>query len=66
MATRGRGGKTPLDRLRRRYETTHKKCPACGFIDEDGNWTCRTDGRRIVYYHVCPSCDADREHTFTL
>lgn len=60
------GGVTSLARLRRRYETTEKKCPDCGFVDEAGNWTSRTDGRRIVYHHVCPSCGAGRDHTFEL
>jgi predicted RNA-binding Zn-ribbon protein involved in translation (DUF1610 family) len=58
--------RTPLERLRRRYETTEKRCPACGYIDEEGNWTSETDGLRIVYHRVCPSCGADREHTFRL
>lgn len=57
-------GKTPLDRLRRRYETTEKRCPACGYVDEEGNWTSETDGRRVVYRHVCPSCGDAREHVF--
>ncbi|MDQ2052801.1 HVO_0649 family zinc finger protein [Natronolimnohabitans sp. A-GB9] len=57
---------TPLESQRRRYETTDKKCPACGYVDEDGNWKSRTDGGRIVYRHVCPSCKASREHTFSL
>lgn len=59
-------GMTPLERLRRRYETTDKKCPSCGYVDEEGNWTAWMDGRRIVYHHVCPGCGADREHTFDL
>lgn len=60
------GARTPLEWVRMRYENTDKKCPACGYIDEDGNWESRTDGGRIVYRHVCPSCEASREHTFTL
>ena len=60
------GGGTPLERMRRRYEATEKKCPACGYVDEEGNWTSRTDGRRVVYRHVCPGCDASREHVFRL
>jgi transposase-like protein len=66
MATNSTGGSTALDRLRRRYETTEKKCPACGYVDHSANWTSRTDGRRVVYRYVCPSCDASREHTFRL
>jgi predicted RNA-binding Zn-ribbon protein involved in translation (DUF1610 family) len=66
MATHVSRGTTALDRLRQRYETTQKKCPACGYVDEAGNWTSRTDGSRVVYRHVCPSCGASREHTFRL
>jgi hypothetical protein len=55
-----------LERLRRRYETTEKRCPARGFVDEEGNWTSQTDGRRVVYHHVCPSCGAEREHVIEL
>jgi len=60
------GGKTALERLLGRYETTETKCPECGYVDEEGNWTSRTDGSRVVYRHVCPSRDATREHTFRL
>ncbi|MFB6157625.1 MAG: HVO_0649 family zinc finger protein [Haloferacaceae archaeon] len=66
MPPRDKGGSTPLDRLRRRYETTETKCPECGYVDDEGNWTSRTDGRRVVYHHVCPSCGAGREHTYRL
>ncbi|MFB6301928.1 MAG: HVO_0649 family zinc finger protein [Haloferacaceae archaeon] len=66
MPTRGTGGKTPLERLRRRYETTEKRCPECGYVDDEGNWTSETDGRKIVYRHVCPSCGATRDHVFRL
>ena len=66
MPMRNRGSMSPFERLRERYETTEKKCPACGYIDTEGNWTTRKDGRRIVYHHVCPSCDAEREHVFKL
>ncbi len=66
MATYDTPGAGALERLRHRYETTEKKCPACGFVDEEGNWTSETDGRRVVYHHVCPSCDAEREHVIEL
>lgn len=57
---------TALERLRRRYETTETKCPDCGCVDHQRNYTSRTNGRRIVYHHVCPCCGADREHVFRL
>ncbi|MFB6183825.1 MAG: HVO_0649 family zinc finger protein [Haloarculaceae archaeon] len=66
MPTRNKGGRSPIDRLRRRYERTETKCPECGYVDEDNEWRSRTDGRRIVYQHVCPSCDAEREYTFRM
>lgn len=66
MPTRNVGGKTALERLRRRYETTETKCPACGYVDHEGNWTSQTNGRHLAYHHVCPSCGADREHIFEL
>lgn len=66
MPTWASHGTTPLERLRRRYETTETKCPDCGFVDESGNWMSRTDGRRVVYHHVCPSCGAARDHVFRI
>lgn len=66
MPRHGMIGASTLEWVRQRYETTEKKCPACGFVDEEGNWTSRTDGREIVYHHVCPSCGAHRDHTFSL
>ena len=66
MTTHGNIGRTPLERLRYRYENTETKCPDCGYIDDENNWTSRSDGRRIVYHHVCPSCGADHEHVFHL
>jgi hypothetical protein len=55
---------TSFDQVKRRYETTDKKCPTCGYVDKEGNWTSQTDGQQIVYRHICPSCDTSREHTF--
>lgn len=66
MVAQVKKSRSPLEQLRKRYETTEKKCPACGYVDEGKNWTSQTDGRRIVYRHVCPSCDAERDHTYTL
>ncbi|SEW31578.1 HVO_0649 family zinc finger protein [Natrinema salifodinae] len=65
MVPRNTGARTPLERIRTRYENTDKKCPECGYVDESGNWESKTDGRTLVYRHVCPSCDASREHVFT-
>ncbi|RDI71319.1 HVO_0649 family zinc finger protein [Halopelagius longus] len=56
MATRNRGGGTPLERLRTHYERTRSRCTACGYVDEDCEWTATTTGRRVTYEHVCPSC----------
>ncbi|WP_284009155.1 HVO_0649 family zinc finger protein [Haloarcula pelagica] len=66
MATNRKGGSSPLARIQNRYEGTKKKCPECGFVDEAGNWDSRTNGGKIVYRHTCPSCDAEREHTFSI
>lgn len=66
MPTRHTDGRTPLERLRRRYETSETKCPECGYIDREGNWTSHTDGRALIYHYVCPSCGAARDHTFQL
>lgn len=57
---------TTLERIRDRYERTDKRCPDCGYVDRTGNWTSETDGSRIVYRHVCPSCGSEREHTFDI
>ena len=64
MASHRTGKGRPFEWLQRRYEETEKKCPECGYVDDDGNWKSQTDGQRVVYHHVCPSCSADREHTF--
>ncbi len=66
MPTHDKIGQTPLERLRYRYENTETKCPDCGYVDGDDNWTNKSDGQRIVYRHVCPSCRADHEHVFYL
>ena len=66
MALRNLGGRSALDRLRERYESTETKCTKCGYVDESSNWTSETDGRKIVYHHVCPSCGAGRDFTYRL
>lgn len=66
MAASINRGTTPLERVRSRYENTDTRCPECGYVDEKGNWTSKSNGRRVVYHHTCPSCSADREHVFDL
>jgi len=67
MPTHNKRGRTPLERLRWRYETTETKCPECGYVDDTtDNWTSQSDGRQVVYHYVCPSCGADREHVFQI
>jgi hypothetical protein len=56
MAIRERGSGNPLDRLRTHYERTRMRCSACGFVDDDGEWTATTTGREVTYEHPCPSC----------
>jgi rubredoxin len=56
MATRERRGRSPLERLRAHYEETRMRCSACGYVDEDGDWTATTTGREVTYEHACPSC----------
>lgn len=65
MVTHSTSGGAPLERLRSRFENSETKCPECGYVDEDTeNWKSYTDGRQIVYHHLCPSCDAAREYVF--
>lgn len=66
MTSHGITGSTPLERLLHRYETTDTKCPNCGYIDDEPNWTSQTEGKQIVYNHTCPSCGDERQHVFTL
>jgi len=65
MTTYNKQRRNPIERLRERYENSETKCPECGFVDDsEDNWLSHTDGGRIVYHHVCPSCDAAREYVF--
>lgn len=66
MPTTDIGGRSSLERLLRRYERTETKCSACGYVDRSGNWHSETDGRTVVYHHTCPSCGAERDHSFHL
>ena len=55
-----------LERLKRRYERTPTKCPACGYVDREGNWSCKQrKGAQAEYHYVCPECGAERTHYFT-
>jgi hypothetical protein len=65
MTTNTNQGRTPMERLRRRYENSETKCPECGYVDDDeDNWRSHIDSQQVVYHHVCPSCDAAREYVF--
>lgn len=64
MPTHTTQGSNTFERLLRRYETTETKCPECGFVDTEGNWTSHMRGDRIVYAHECPSCGSERDHSF--
>jgi predicted RNA-binding Zn-ribbon protein involved in translation (DUF1610 family) len=55
-----------IDRLNSRYEGTDLTCPKCGYDDADGQWRATTNGRRIDYQHLCPSCGNSRIRTVTL
>ncbi|MFB6110576.1 MAG: HVO_0649 family zinc finger protein [Halodesulfurarchaeum sp.] len=58
-------GVNPILRIKRRYEQSPTRCPECGHVDEERNWTCTQSGGRVEYHHVCPECGADRTHDFT-
>ncbi|MFB6165792.1 MAG: HVO_0649 family zinc finger protein [Haloarculaceae archaeon] len=57
---------TPFGRLKRHYEDDDMVCPECGHEDEDGGWQTETNGRRIDFRHVCPSCGDIRVRTLKL
>jgi predicted RNA-binding Zn-ribbon protein involved in translation (DUF1610 family) len=64
--SRSNGASSLIDRLNSRYEGTDLTCPACGYEDDDGSWRASTNGRRIDYRHLCPSCGNLRVRTVTL
>ena len=66
MALSRESGGDPIERLRARFDHVDLVCPECSYEDEDGAWTSRTTGERIVYRHVCPSCGAIRVRTLDL
>lgn len=58
MSQRERTGTTAFDRLRAHFDDVARKCPDCGYTDEDGKWQVTTSGDRVHYQHLCPSCGA--------
>jgi len=58
-------GPTPFDRLRGHFEATERKCPACG-REGGGEWRAETDGGRVRYEHVCPTCGTVHDRTYTM
>jgi len=64
--SRSRSGSSVIDRLNARYEDVDITCPECGYVDEDASWRAETNGRRIDYRHLCPSCGSMRTRTVTL
>ncbi|WP_435349691.1 HVO_0649 family zinc finger protein [Haloarchaeobius sp. HRN-SO-5] len=58
-------GTTPFERLGTHYEDVDVTCPDCGYVDEDASWKATTNGRRIDYTHLCPSCGSIRTRTVT-
>jgi predicted RNA-binding Zn-ribbon protein involved in translation (DUF1610 family) len=64
--SRGRKGSSVIDRLNSQYENLDIKCPECGCVDEGASWRASTNGRRIDYRHLCPSCGNIRIRTVRL
>lgn len=64
--SRSSNGSSVIDRLNSRYEDVDVTCPECGYVDEDSKWTAETNGRRIDYRHLCPSCGNMRTRTVRL
>jgi predicted RNA-binding Zn-ribbon protein involved in translation (DUF1610 family) len=64
--SRSNGASSVIDRLNSRYEGADLTCPECGYEDADGSWQASTNGRRIDYRHLCPSCGNLRIRTVTL
>lgn len=64
--SRTRRGSSLIDRLNSRYEGTDLTCPEYGYEDDDGSWRASTNGRRIDYRHLCPSCGRLRIRTVRL
>lgn len=58
MALKRHRGTSALARMRARLDATHLTCRECGYDDTGGSWEATTDGRRVTFEHVCPSCDA--------
>ncbi|WP_435064668.1 HVO_0649 family zinc finger protein [Halobaculum sp. EA56] len=65
MASRRRGGTTPLELYRERLRES-PRCGECGYTDEGGEWQTAYRERRLVYRHVCPRCGAIERRVFRL
>jgi len=63
---RSSGGASVIDRLNSQYEDEEPTCPECGYVDDAGSWRASTNGRRIDYRHLCPSCGNLSIRTVTL
>lgn len=50
--------RSPFERLREKFDKSELRCPACGYVDTDGNWRVTTTGARVRYQFICPTCDA--------
>ena len=59
-------GSTPFETMTSHMDHDDLTCTECGHEDEEGKWQARTTGAKVVYTHVCPSCDAVRKRTFRL
>lgn len=51
-------GRSPFDRLRRKFEESERRCSACGHVDTEGGWRVTASGSHVRYQFVCPVCDA--------
>lgn len=59
-------GASPFERLTTHMDDVDLVCPDCGYEDEDGSWSAKTNGDTVLYCHVCPSCGSIRKRTFEL
>ncbi|WP_435362090.1 HVO_0649 family zinc finger protein [Haloarchaeobius sp. DFWS5] len=65
MAASNLSGKSAFDRLKTHYDVD-LVCRQCGHEDADGEWKATTNGRKVLYRHVCPSCGSIETRTLSL